>query len=161
MTALFSAVLVCSLCAWPPAVEQWRSFITESAARYHLDDDLLAAVIWAESAGDPAAMRYEPYWDVTSYGLMQIVDWDFRRVTPEQLLDPAFNVDYGASILRQSIEQGGSLRVGLAAYNCSLEGVNAGRCGRFGGLHYADKTLALCRAWGGCIAPKKSRHFVY
>ena len=159
MTALLSAALLCSPC-WPGQVEQWRDLITESATRYGLDDDLIAAVIWQESAGDPAAERYEPYWNVTSYGLMQIVDWDFRRVTPAQLLDPAFNVDMGAHILAESIAAGGTLRRGLAVYNCSLEGVNANLCGRYGGLAYADKVLRQCRAWGGCVRPTGRGHFV-
>ena len=149
-----------SITAWPPVIEQWRDIVTDAADRYRLDDDLIAAVIWHESAGDPAAERYEPYWDVTSYGLMQIVDFDWRDVTPEQLRDPAFNVNIGAFILSSSIAQGGSVRRGLAVYNCSIEGVNAGLCGRYGGLHYADAVIAACRKFGGCRPPTMSRHFV-
>jgi len=158
MTALLSMAF--SVTAWPPLIEQWREIVTEAADRYRLDDDLIAAVIWHESAGNPVAERYEPYWDVTSYGLMQIVNFDWRRVTPEQLRDPAFNVDMGASILSSSIAQGGNTRRGLAVYNCSLEGVNANLCGRYGGLAYADAVLRQCRAWGGCVPPTMSRYFV-
>jgi len=149
-----------SITAWPPVIEQWRDIVTDAADRYRLDDDLIAAVIWHESAGDPAAERYEPYWDVTSYGLMQIVDFDWRNVTPEQLLNPDFNVNMGAYILSSSIAQGGSVRRGLAVYNCSLENVNENQCGRYGGLHYADAVIATCREFGGCKLPMMSRHFV-
>ena len=149
-----------SITAWPPVIEQWRDIVTDAADRYRLDDDLIAAVIWHESAGDPAAERYEPYWDVTSYGLMQIVDFDWRDVTPEQLLNPDFNVNMGAYILSVSIKQGGSVRYGLGLYNCSLASLSANRCRADGGLVYADAVIAACRKFGGCRPPTMSRHFV-
>ena len=150
------------LCAsvWPPMIEQWRELIETVARRNGLDPSLLAAIVQVESGGDRDAVRCEDWLGVCSYGLMQIVDFDWRRLTLEQLLDPDFNVDMGTFILSESIRQGGSIRRGLAVYNCGLEGVRTNRCGKHGGYAYADKALRLCREYGGCVPPTIGRHFV-
>lgn len=157
LIALLSTALLFT--PWPPQIEQWRELITASATRYGLDDDLIAAVIWQESAGDPAAERCEGWLGECSYGLMQVMSFDWRPA-PDLLRRPDFSIDYGARILRDSIQQGGSARVGLALYNCGAEGVRADMCGSHGGLHYADRVLAQCRAWGGCRPATISRYFV-
>ena len=146
--------------AWPPVIEQWRGLITDTANRYHLDDDLLAAVVWAESNGDPDAVRCEGWLGECSYGLMQVMAFDWRP-DPALLGRPDFSLDYGARILRDAIRQSGNLRTGLALYNCGAEGVRGGMCGKFGGYVYADKVLRQCRAWGGCRLPTMSRYFGY
>ncbi len=139
---------------WPPPIEYWRPLVESVAARYEMDPALIAAVIWQESNGDQNKTRYEEWLGLSSIGLMQIIPFNWRGVTETQLLSPRFNVDYGAAILTDAIRQAdGDIRLGLAAYNCSFEGVAADKCGRWGGYHYADSVLQFCREFGGC-APK-------
>ena len=45
------------LTRWPPMIEQWRPLIEREAARQRVDPALVAAVMWAESGGDPDAAR--------------------------------------------------------------------------------------------------------
>ena len=135
---------------WPPMIEQWRPLIEREAARQRVDPALVAAVMWAESGGDPDAARYEEHVDAWSLGLMQVMTFDWRPA-PELLSRPEFNVYYGVSVLSESIRLAdGNVRLGLAAYNCGFAGVARNACGRWGGYLYADKVLEQCVEFGGC-----------
>ena len=154
-TLLAVAVLVSSL--WPPRIEQWRPIIEDVSSETDLDPSLIAAVIRWESDGQADAVRYEPYFDVYSVGLMQIVTFDWRRLTIDQLLDPRFNVRTGSYILKTTLDKlaHGNLRLALALYNCG-DGVYDNLCGKWGGYVYADKVIKTCREYGGCdVRPRR------
>ena len=139
---------------WPPMIEQWRPLIEHAARREQIDPALIAAIIQLESGGDRNAVRYESSVGASSIGLMQIVDFEFRKLERGQLMDPAYNIDYGTrllAIIRRMA--GGDVRLALAAYNCGFEGARTDNCGRWGGYVYADNVLATCRKFGGCTPP--------
>ena len=150
-TLLAVAVLVSSL--WPPRIEQWRPIIEDVASETGLDPSLIAAVIRWESDGQADAIRYEPYLDVYSVGLMQIVTFDWRRLTVDQLLDPRFNVRTGSYILKTTLDKlaHGNLRLALALYNCG-DGVYHNLFRKWGGYVYADKVIKTCHGYGGCAS---------
>lgn len=105
---------------WSPPVLRWASQIVRIAQEYGVDPDLIAAMVEAESNGNP---RVESY--AGAVGLMGVMptgpgfEW---RPTREELFDPYTNLDWGtaifASILRQS---GGDVEAALAAYNGGWE----------------------------------------
>ena len=62
--------------------------------------------------------------------------------TETQLKDPAFNIFVGMRMLSSTLEKtDGDIRFALGAYNCGFVGLFRNRCGRWGGLAYADKIL--------------------
>lgn len=69
---------------------------------------LVATIISVESTGNPNAMRPEPAINDKSYGLMQILYTTAKGVgfsgVPEDLLDPAINVELGWKYI-QSLEK--------------------------------------------------------
>lgn len=97
----------------------------QAADHYQLDPHLIAALILLESSGDPQA-----YSSSGAVGLMQVMPRDgiaasFQcargpcfadRPTIAQLQEPAFNVDYGAMLLRSNVDRYGSLRRALRSY---------------------------------------------
>lgn len=102
-----------------------ESVIQPAAAKYGLDPNLVAAVIWAESSGDPNAVSKKG-----ARGLMQLMPATARELGVGNVLDPGQNVDGGSRYLRKMLdEHGGDLSLALAAYNA---GPNAVR--RYGGV---------------------------
>jgi soluble lytic murein transglycosylase-like protein len=106
------------LLAHERAVEEMMPIITATALRHRLDPDLVAAIVEAESSGNPAAVSR-----AQAYGLMQVRvptarDMAGRDVTVEELFDPAFNLDVGCRYLRRMLDRyRGDLRLALMAYN--------------------------------------------
>jgi hypothetical protein len=127
--------------AFPETIQQWCSPIKAASETYNLDANLIAAVMLQESGGNPQA-----YSSAGAVGLLQIMPRDgiaasfqcingpcfANRPTTEQLLDPAFNIDYGSRMLSGLTEKHGSIRDGLLYY---------GPTGM--GYGYADKVLAI------------------
>lgn len=102
-----------------------ESVIQPAAAKYGLDPNLVAAVIWAESSGDPNAVSKKG-----AQGLMQLMPATARELGVGNVLDPGQNVDGGSRYLRKMLdEHEGDLSLALAAYNA---GPNAVR--RYGGV---------------------------
>jgi soluble lytic murein transglycosylase-like protein len=132
--------------AFPERVRQWCGVITRMAQAEGLPADLIAAVIWQESGGDPQAISRSG-----AVGLMQVMPRDGTaasftcvngpcfsgRPHSGQLRDPEFNVEYGTQMLAKLFERHGNLRDALKAY---------GPLDR--GYTYADKVLALYRQYG-------------
>ena len=76
-----------------------------------------------------------------SIGLMQVISRSWTG-TVEQLKRPEYNVFVGMRMLHAILDKAdGDVRLALAAYNCSFEGVAEDRCARYGGLECADKVL--------------------
>lgn len=127
--------------AFPDSVRQWCGIITGMARSHGLPADLIAAVIWQESGGDPQAISHSG-----AVGLMQVMPSDgtaasfecingpcfSNRPDTDQLFDAEFNVQYGTSMLVRLIERHGNLRDALKAY---------GPMDR--GYEYADRILQL------------------
>jgi soluble lytic murein transglycosylase-like protein len=102
-----------------------------------IDALLLTAVVKTESRFDPSAVSPRG-----AVGLMQVRPDQGEQEDPQKLLDPAHNLERGASYLRSMLDQfGGDLRLALAAYNA---GPNAVR--RFGGTPpYAETEAFVTR----------------
>jgi soluble lytic murein transglycosylase-like protein len=116
----------CSLSAsYPDAVLQWCSAIQQSAQRYNLDPNLVAAVILQESGGNPHA-----YSTSGATGLMQIMPRDgisasflcngrpcfSQRPSIAELYNPDFNIAYGVQMLSELAQKNGGIREALKAY---------------------------------------------
>jgi len=106
--------------------EEIRPLIAAAASRYRLDADLVAAIVEAESSGNPtAASRAQ------AYGLMQVRvptarDMVGRDVTVDDLFDPVFNLDVGCRYLRLMLDRfHGDVRLALMAYNAGPGRVDA------------------------------------
>ncbi|GMR22699.1 MAG: hypothetical protein BMS9Abin37_1067 [Acidobacteriota bacterium] len=102
-----------------------ESVIRPAAAKYGLDPNLVAAVIWAESSGDPNAVSRKG-----AQGLMQLMPATARELGVGNVLDPGQNVDGGSHYLRRMLdEHDGDLSLALAAYNAGPDAVR-----KYGGV---------------------------
>jgi soluble lytic murein transglycosylase-like protein len=88
----------------PWRVRRWAYLIVPAARSAGLDPFLVAAVVRAESSGDPLAWQL----DSDAHGLMQVLHAPFQ---------PAANIRIGTSMLAGFIRQFRSRDLGLAAYN--------------------------------------------
>lgn len=96
-----------------------ESVITPAASKYDLDPNLVAAVIWAESSGDPNAVSSKG-----AQGLMQLMPATARELGVGNVLDPGQNVEGGSHYLRRMLdEHDGDLSLALAAYNAGPDAV--------------------------------------
>lgn len=87
----------------PADVRRWAFLIVPAARRYHVDPNLVAAVMTMESGGDPRA------WSgADARGLMQVLHGSF---------DPAENIDSGVSMLAGFLHEFHDVSLALAAYN--------------------------------------------
>lgn len=131
---------------YPKSVTKWCGVITKYAAQYRLPPDLIAAMVWQESGGNPAA-----YSGSGAVGLMQIMPSDgiaanfmcsagacfSNRPTMAKLNDPEFNVKYGARMLAGLVKKHDSYREALKAYGPMDSG-----------YYYADKVLSIYKRYG-------------
>jgi hypothetical protein len=131
---------------FPTDILQWCDLITAKAKQTGLDPDLIAALIWQESGGDPLA-----YSRSGAVGLMQVMPRDglaaqftcangpcfASRPTTAELQNPEFNLDYGTGMLAGLVKHSGSLREALKAYGPMDVG-----------YYYADKVLGIYRQYG-------------
>ena len=132
---------------FPDEVLQWCGLITKYAQQMDLQPDLVAALIWQESGGNPKA-----YSRSGAVGLMQVMPRDgiaaeflckgspcfSDRPSRRELEDPEFNIQYGTHLLRESVtEQAGDLREALRIYGP----LNVG-------YTYADTVLAIFNQFG-------------
>jgi len=111
--------------AYPPTILQWKSNIEKAAEIYHLDSNLIAAVMLQESGGHSDA-----YSSSGAVGLMQVMPHDgiaanfmcgnqpcfANRPSISDLKDPDFNIQYGSQLLQSLIDRHQSLREALKAY---------------------------------------------
>lgn len=131
---------------FPDEVRQWCRLITQYGEQHGLAPDLVAAVIWQESGGDPQA-----YSRSGAVGLMQVMPRDgvaasfqcvngpcfSERPSIDELRDAEFNVQYGTRMLGKLVERHGSLREALKAYGPMDRGYS-----------YADRVLGLYHQYG-------------
>jgi soluble lytic murein transglycosylase-like protein len=132
----------------------WGAMIYEAARRHALNPVVVAAVIRAESAGNPFAVSR-----VGARGLMQLMPATAERfgVRHQELFDPAQNLEAGSRYLSWLIDQfPQDLAKVLAAYNAGENAVT-----RYGGVPpyretrgyvrriFASLGLALVPGWTG------------
>ena len=132
---------------YPPSILQWCDLITSYAEQASLSPDLIAAVIWQESGGNPLAYSHSG-----AVGLMQVMPRDgiaasfqcvngpcfASRPTTEELQNPEYNIRYGTRMLAGLVKRQGSLRDGLRSYGPMDMG-----------YRYADQILAIYETYGG------------
>jgi bla regulator protein BlaR1 len=91
----------------PPGLERWKPALAEAAHQHGLSPALLAIVTLVESMGDPAARSPSG-----AIGLMQLMPTTAARIaavrelddySESRLLEPAYNVDFGAWYLSQQL----------------------------------------------------------
>lgn len=116
---------------------QLEEVIQPAARKYALDPNLVAAVIWAESSGDPGAVSSKG-----ARGLMQLMPDTARELGVAEILDPRENVEGGSRYLRQLLDaHEGDLSLALAAYNAGPQAVK-----RYGGIPpYAETRSYVAR----------------
>ena len=129
---------------FPEEVRQWCSQIMRHASKNNLDPDLIAAVIWQESGGNPIA-----YSKSGAVGLMQVMPRDgiastfqcingpcfSNRPTITELEKPNFNIKFGTGMIAGLLQRYGSLREALKFYGP----MNVD-------YYYADKVLNIYQA---------------
>lgn len=130
----------CSL-SLPASIAPWCGLIEQTAQKYGVSANLIAAVMLQESGGQSDVVSASG-----AVGLMQVMPNDgiaasflcdsgpcfAARPSTQELLDPTFNVDYGVRLLADLLQKYGSEREALRAY------------GPYNvGYYYADKVLAI------------------
>lgn len=131
---------------YPDSILQWCGLITKYADKRGLPADLVAALIWQESGGNPVA-----YSSSGAVGLMQVMPRDglaasfmcvngpcfSNRPTIQELKDPEFNVSYGTKMLANLMTKKGNYRDALKSYGPMDVG-----------YYYADKVLGIFQKYG-------------
>lgn len=132
---------------FPREVLRWCGLITANAREANLDPDLVAALIWQESGGNPRAYSHSG-----AVGLMQVMPRDglaekfmcpegpcFEdRPSTHELRDPEFNIRYGTRLLKSLMDtHGGNMREALKYYGPIDMG-----------YRYADTVIALYKRYG-------------
>jgi soluble lytic murein transglycosylase-like protein len=126
---------------YPESIRQWCVPITKFARQNNLDPDLVAALIWQESGGNPEAFSQSG-----AVGLMQIMPRDgiaasfqcingpcfSSRPSITELKDPQFNLKYGTGMLKSLVAKHGNLREALRSYGPMDVGYT-----------YADRVMGL------------------
>ena len=126
---------------YPDKIRQWCDLITKFSKQNDLEPDLIAALIWQESGGNPMA-----YSKSGAVGLMQVMPRDglaasfmcvngpcfTNRPSIAELEDPTFNVKYGTGMLANLVAKYGDVREALRYYGPKDVG-----------YYYADKVLGI------------------
>jgi hypothetical protein len=132
---------------FPQDVRQWCTHIIRHSAKNNLDPNLIAALIWQESGGEPTA-----YSKSGAVGLMQVMPRDgiaasfqcingpcfTNRPSISELEKPNFNIKYGTGMLAGLLQKYGNIREALKYYGP----MNVG-------YYYADKVLGIYQANSG------------
>ena len=126
---------------YPQSIQKWREEIEHSANKYALDPNLIAAIMLQESGGQSSIISTSG-----AVGLMQIMPKDgiasgficgdnpcFKnRPSINELLNPDYNIDFGAHLLSELLKTSGSTRNALKSYGPMDMG-----------FHYADIILSI------------------
>lgn len=103
----------------PEAAAQWIPTIERAAADVGLDPRLLAAMVWQESRFDAGAVSRSG-----ALGLAQLMPATAEGLGVDPH-DPVANLEGGARYLAWTIDEFGSIELGLAAYNAGPGNVRA------------------------------------
>jgi len=105
-------------------VKEYEPYIRAAAARYGLDPNWIAGVIWQESRGNFRAVSH-----CGAMGLMQLMPETAKNLGVDNAFDPGQNIDGGAKYLRQILDKFGRMDFATAAYNAG-----PGNVSKFGGV---------------------------
>ncbi len=129
----------------PTAGQTWAGEIERAATSAGIDPRLLAAMVWQESGFRPDAVSHSG-----AIGLAQLMPGTAAGLDVDPW-DPVQNLDGGARYLAWTIEEFGSIDLGLAAYNAG-----PGRVREAGGIPniaetqaYVPRVLDYYRQLGG------------
>lgn len=139
----------------------YEEIVRGHAANYHLDPQLVAAVIYQESKFDPDAESSSG-----AVGLMQLLPSTGQGIadrtggeawTPDDLRHPELNIRYGSWYLRHLLDKYGDERLALAAYNAGQANVDhwleKGVGIQFDETrHYVERVLRLKEIYGRAYA---------
>ncbi len=126
---------------FPDTIRRWCKTIDQAALATGIESGLIAAVMLEESGGDPQAISQSG-----AVGLLQVMPRDgpsasfqcpngpcfANRPSTDELLDPQFNINYGARMLAGLWKQSDDLREALFRYGPMDVGYT-----------YADTVLAI------------------
>lgn len=122
--------------AKPLGVAQYDAFIRAAAIRYRIPENLVRAVMHAESNFDPHALSARG-----ASGLMQLMPETAQQMYVKDIFDVQQNIEGGARYLRVLANQfEGDMVKMLAAYNAGPEALK-----KFGGLPPFEETQAYVR----------------
>lgn len=93
-------------------LEKYQSIISEASEKYNVPQEIIKAVITAESAG-----RYDAKSPVGAKGLMQLMDGTAKDLGVTNSYDPEQNIMGGTKYISQMISKFGNIDEALAAYN--------------------------------------------
>lgn len=136
-------------------LQRWGTLIAHESARTGVPRSIIAAFIWAESAGNPNAKG-----GIGEAGLMQLSPGPlWRGHTEAEMMEPARNIAYGADLLAQlAAKYGRDLPKMASAYNCGApyprddwslypwglcEATLKAADGSLAPSHYIDKIVAM------------------
>lgn len=115
----------------PDRGQAWGEEITAAAERHGIEPELLAALVWSESAFDPDAVS-----SAGAIGLAQLMPGTAEELGVDPT-DPLENLDGGARYLSEQLARFGTFELGLAAYNAG-----PGRVSEAGGVPAIAETQA-------------------
>lgn len=119
--------LVATVPAWTEGdalsrVRRYDQLIVHHSAVNNLDADLVRAMIFVESGGDPLAVSHSG-----AAGLMQLMPATASDLGVANRFDPEQNIASGTRYLRSLLDRFQSTEVALWAYNAGPEAVAQGR----------------------------------
>lgn len=140
---------------------RYEHMVVGHAENYHLDSQLVAAVIYQESKFDAEAVSSSG-----AVGLMQLLPETGQGIadrtggnkwTPEDLKNPELNIRYGSWYLRHLLDKYGDERLALAAYNAGQTNVDRWREEGVGiqfeeTRHYVERVQELKRIYARAYA---------
>lgn len=130
----------------PSSPSEIRDIVDQGAQRMGLDAKLVRAVVRKESAYNPCATSTKG-----AQGLMQLMPMVQLQFGVTNPYDPKQNVDAGAKLLKQLLDQyGGDLVKALAAYNAG-----PARIEQFGGVPPFPETVNYVSGILDDLSPKQ------
>lgn len=110
--------------------------VEQTASRFHVDPELIRAVIRVESGYNPKALSNKG-----AMGLMQLIPETAQRFGVTDAFDPRQNLEGGVTYLKYLLDLfGGDLSLSLAAYNAGEHAVQ-----RYGGIPQIPETQDYVR----------------
>jgi soluble lytic murein transglycosylase-like protein len=137
-----------------PGPTPYDSLIQSAAKREGVDEELVKAVVQAESGFNARAVS-----PVGAKGLMQLMDGTARSLGVKDSFDPAANISGGVKFLRSMMDRFGSVPLALAAYNAGPGAVE-----KYGGVPpyketqtYVDRVLQLQQRYEASAAQSAAK----